>query len=170
MWNNRMTSFRSQHYPRSKNTFMVTQEYAGRYYMVLMLIVLIGAVIRTYKDRDMIIYSIAALVVCVLLGNLFAQVKMRRSIAEIFFVNDGFSIISVHDILHQSPKRSFPLKFANPTRSNDVIQFHFEDQILTLRREDWGDEFDLIWNWFISGTVEFGAAPGIEEVEPPEGL
>ena len=165
MWNNRMTSFRSQHYPRSKNTFMVTQEYAGRYYMVLMLIVLIGAVIRTYKDRDMVIYSIAALVICILLGNLFAQVKMRRSIAEIFFVNDGFSIISVHDILHQSPKRSFPLKFANPTRSNDIIQFHFEDQILTLRREDWGDEFDLIWNWFISGTLEFGAAPGAEDIE-----
>lgn len=165
MWNNRMTSFRSQHYPRSKNTFMVTQEYAGRYYMVLMLIVLIGAVIRTYKDRDMVIYSIAALIICILLGNLFAQVKMRRSIAEIFFVNDGFSIISVHDILHQSPKRSFPLKFANPTRNNDAIQFHFEDQILTLRREDWGEEFDLIWNWFISGTIEFGAAPGAEDIE-----
>jgi hypothetical protein len=157
MWNNRMASFRSQHYPRSTNTLLVTQEYAGRYYFVLAMIVLIGAVIRSYKSKEMIIYSIVALVLCVLLGNLFAQVKMRRSIAEIFFVNDGFSIISVHDILHQSPKRSFPLKFANPTRTNDEIQFHFEDQIMTLKREDWGDEFDLIWNWFTAsgqGTME----------------
>lgn len=163
MWNNRMASFRSEHYPRSKNTLLVTQEYAGRFYLVLVFIVLIAAVIRSYKDKEMIVFSIVALVLCLILGNLFAQVKMRRSIAEIFFVNDGFSIISVHDILHQSPKRSFPLKFANPTRTQDEIQFHFEDQILTLRREDWGEEFDLIWNWFISGSVEYGAAPSLED-------
>jgi hypothetical protein len=153
MWNNGSASFRSQHYPRSKNTLLVTQEYAGRYYFVLMMIVLIGAVIRTYKDREMIVFSIVALILCILLGNLFAQVKMRRSIAEIFFVNDGFSIISVHDILHQSPKRSFPLKFANPTRTENEIQFHFEDQIMTLKREDWGGEFELIWSWFTSGMM-----------------
>jgi hypothetical protein len=155
MWNNGKASFRSQHYPRSKNVLLVTQEYAGRYYMVLMFIVLIGAVIRSYKDREMILFSVIALIACILLGNLFAQVKMRRSIAEIFFVNDGFSIISVHDILHQSPKRSFPLKFANPTRTENQIQFHFEDQILHLKREDWGDEFDLIWNWFYSDMPQF---------------
>jgi hypothetical protein len=159
MWSNRMASFRSNHYPKSKNKLMVGQEYAGRYYLVLAFIVLVGAVIRTYKDREMVIFSVAALVLCILLGNLFAKVKMRRSIAEIFFVHDGFSIISVHDILHESPKRSFPLKFANPTRTENEIQFHFEDQIMTIRREDWGDEFDLIWNWFISGTVDFGAPP-----------
>lgn len=164
MWGNRMTSFRSNHYPRSTNTLMITQEYAGRYYVVMGFIVLLGAMIRSYKDREMILFSIIALVVSFLLGNLFAQVKMRRSIAEIFFVNDGFSIISVHDILHKSPKRSFPLKFANPTRTEDKIQFHFEDQIMVLQREDWGEEFDLIWNWFISGSVDYGAAPDIDAV------
>jgi hypothetical protein len=164
MWNNGKASFRSQHYPRTTNTFLVTQEYAGRYYMVLIFIVLIGAVIRSYKDKEMIIFTVVALILCILLGNLLAQVKMRRSIAEIFFVNDGFSIISVHDILHQSPKRSFPLKFANPTRTENEIQFHFEDQILTIRREDWGEEFDLIWNWFISGMVDYGAPPGMEDL------
>jgi hypothetical protein len=165
MWNNRMASFRSTHYPRSKNTFVITQEYAMRYYAVLMFITLIGAVIRSYKDKDMMIFAVFALVGCILLGNLLAHVKLKRSIAEIFFVNDGFSIISVHDILHQSPKRSFPLRFANPTRTQDQIQFHFEDQIMHLKREDWEDEFDLIWNWFISGTVEMGAAPGLEDFE-----
>jgi hypothetical protein len=163
MWSNRMASFRSTHYPRSKNTFVITQEYAMRYYLVLMFIVLIGAVIRSYKGKEMIIFGVIALIGSILLGNLLAHVKLKRSVAEIFFVNDGFSIISVHDILHQSPKRSFPLRFANPTRTEDEIQFHFEDQIMHLKREDWADEFDLIWNWFISGTVEMGAAPGIEE-------
>jgi hypothetical protein len=168
MWNNGKASFRSQHYPRSTNTLLVTQEYAGRYYFVLLFIVMIGAVIRSYNNKEMILFSIIALILSVLLGNLFGQVKLRRSIAEIFFVNDGFSIISVHDILHKSPKRSFPLKFANPTRTENAIQFHFEDQILQLKREDWGDEFDLIWNWFNTDVMQFDSyrepfAPSAEE-------
>jgi hypothetical protein len=164
MWNNGKASFRSAHYPRTKNTFLITQEYAMRYYLVLMFIVLIGAVIRSYKGKEMVIFGVIAAVVSLLLGNLLAHVKLRRSIAEILFVNDGFSIISVHDILHQSPKRSFPLRFANPTRTQDTIQFHFEDQIMTIQREDWAEEFDLIWNWFISGTVEMGASPEMESL------
>lgn len=162
MWNNGKASFRSVHYPRTKNTFLITQEYAMRYYLVLMFIVLIGAVIRSYKGKEMVLFGVIAALVSLLLGNLLAHVKLRRSIAEILFVNDGFSIISVHDILHQSPKRSFPLRFANPTRTQDTIQFHFEDQIMTIQREDWAEEFDLIWNWFISGTVEMGASPEME--------
>ena len=164
MWNNRMASFRSAHYPRTKNTLLITQEYAMRYYLVLMFIVMVIAVIRSYKDKEMIIFGIIALVVSVLLGNLLAHVKLRRSVAEIFFVNDGFSIISVHDILHESPKRSFPLRFANPTRTQDQIQFHFEDQIMHIKREDWPEEFELIWTWFISGSVEMGAAPTLEDL------
>lgn len=160
-----MASFRSTHYPQSKNAFIIKQEYAMRYYGVLMLIMLVGGVIRSYKDRDMIVFIVIALIGCIALGNLLAHVKLKRSIAEIFFVNDGFSIISVHDILHQSPKRSFPLRFANPTRTQDRIQFHFEDQIMTLEREDWAEEFDLIWNWFISGSVEMGASPSLDDLE-----
>jgi hypothetical protein len=95
MWSNRMASFRSTHYPRSKNTFVITQEYAMRYYLVLMFIVLIGAVIRSFKGKEMIIFGVIALIGSILLGNLLAHVKLKRSVAEIFFVNDGFSIISV---------------------------------------------------------------------------
>ena len=167
-----MTSFRSNHYPRSKNTFLIKQEYAMRYYAALMFIALLGVIIRSYKDResmafdtDMTIIGVIAFASCIFLGNLLAHVKLKRSIAEIFFVNDGLSIISVHDILHQSPKRSFPLKFANPTRTQDEIQFHFEDQIMHIKREDWPEEFDLIWNWFISGSMEMGAAPDLDDLQ-----
>jgi predicted membrane protein len=160
-----MGSFRSGHYPRNTNAFVITQEYAMRYYFVLMFIAMLGAVIRTYKQKEMLIFTIIAGALVLLLGNMMAHVRLRRDIAEIFFVNDGFSIISVHDILHKSPKRSFPLKWANPTRTQDEIQFHFEDQIMTLKREDWGSEFDLIWNWFLSGSLEMGAPAGMEAFE-----
>lgn len=168
MWNNRMASFRSAHYPTGRSTFVITQEYAMRYYLTLLFIVLVIGVIRSSKGfevRDMTIFVAVSVLVSLFIGNVLAKAKLRRSIAEIFFVNDGFSIISVHDILHQSPKRSFPLKFANPRRTQDEIEFHWEDQIMTLRREDWGDEFDLIWNWLISGSVEMGAAPGLEDLD-----
>lgn len=148
MWNKRIMSFRSRHYPTAKSTFFVTQEYAMRYYAILAMILMIGVMLRVYAKLDIVIFGIVGAGLCLLLGNLFAQVQLKRKIAEIFFVNDGFSIISIHDILHQSPKRSFPLRFANPTRSDDMIQFHFEDQILQIKKEDWGEEFELIWDWF----------------------
>jgi hypothetical protein len=155
MWSNRITSFRSRHYPRSKQAFVVTQEYAMRYYAILSFIGMVGVVLRVYYQREVIIFGISAAVVSLLLGNLLANIQLRRNIAEIFFVNDGFSVISIHDILHQNPKRSFPLRFANPTRAGETIQFHFEDQIMTIKKEDWGEEFDLIWNWLNTTQADF---------------
>ncbi len=168
MYNNRMTSFRSQHYPRSKQAFVIGQEYAIRYYAIFMLFVMIAVMIRLYAHREVVYFGVIGAVIAILLGNIFSGVKMRRSIAEVFFVNDGFSIISVYDILHQTPKRSFPLKFANPTRTADQIQFHFEDQIMFIKREDWPEEFELIWSWFNSGTPQYGAAPNFGTGPGPE--
>jgi hypothetical protein len=164
MYNNRMTSFRSTNYPQRRSIFLVTQEYAMRYYMVLLMFVMVGVMLQINAQKNPVYLGVGGSIASILLGNLLAHVKLRRSIAEIFFLNDGFSIISVYDILHQSPKRSFPLRFANPTRTEDQIQFHFEDQIMHLKREDWGDEFDLIWSWFISGSADYGAVIGEEEL------
>lgn len=155
-----MMSFRSRNYPRSTQTFMVMQEFAMRYYAIFALIVMIGVVLRVYYQREAVLFGFIGAAIAIFLGNILATVQAKRKIAEIFFVNDGLSVISVYDILHQTPKRSFPLRFANPTRNGDQIQFHFEDQIIEIKREDWDEDFDLIWNWlnqshldYVSGTM-----------------
>lgn len=158
MWDKRMMSFRSSNYPRSSQAFRVTQEYAMRYYAIFFFLVMAVVVIRLeqgHNTQDTVLFGLIGTMVAILLGNLMARVQLKRKIAEIFFVNDGFSVISIYDIVHQTPKRSFPLKFANPTREEDRIQFHFEDQIMHIKKEDWGDEFDLIWNWLNQTHLDF---------------
>ena len=86
-----------------------------------------------------------------ILGNIVAYVTLKKQIAEVFFVGDSFSLISTYDILFKEPHRSFPIHLANPTRNADLIQLHYEDQIIMLKREDW-DEFELIWNWLTSAN------------------
>lgn len=155
MWDKRMMSFRSSNYPRSSQAFKVTQEYAMRYYAIFLFLVMAMVVLRLERGQETVIFGLLGVGLAILLGNMMARVQLKRKIAEIFFVNDGFSVISIYDIVHQSPKRSFPLKFANPTRDETRIQFHFEDQIMHIKKEDWGDEFDLIWNWLNQTHMDF---------------
>jgi hypothetical protein len=161
MLSNRIMSFRSKHYPKSASAFRIRQETAMRYYAGLFFIVMIGAVLRMQAGHDGLVFGIVGIVLAVLLGNVIARVQLRRNIAEIFFINDGFSIISIEDILQQSAKRSFPLRFADPTRTATQIQFNFEDQIITLHKEDWDADFDLIWTWLTQGIPDYAAHLGV---------
>ena len=76
---------------------------------------------------------------------MMAYIKLRKNIAEIFFLQDHFSLISVYEILYGSENKAFPLRYANPQRTADGISLHFDDQIINLKEEDWED-FELIWN------------------------
>ncbi len=155
MWNKRMESFRSRHYPRFSSKFRLQQEYALRYYAILTFVVMIIVILRVNAGKDPLYAGLIGEAIAIGLGNIIANVQLRRNIAEIFFVNDGFSVISVHAALTQTPTQSFPLRFANPIRTDNRIEFHYEDQIMFLKREDWGEDFDLIWNYFNRPSVDF---------------
>lgn len=165
MLSNRIMSFRSKHYPKSASAFRIRQETAMRYYAGLFFVVMIGAVLRIQAGHDGLVFGVVGIVLATILGNVIARVQLRRNIAEIFFINDGFSIISIEDILQQSAKRSFPLRFADPTRTATQIQFNFEDQIITLNKEDWDAEFDLIWTWLTQGIPDYAAHLGVSPHE-----
>jgi hypothetical protein len=142
------TRFRSRHYPRKANKVVVKQEYAMKFYAMFAAVVMMLAVLRMQSGHGILWFSLIGMVLAVVLGSFFANAQMERQVAEILFVNDSFSIISVKDALHQGPTGRFPLHFSNPHRTENTITFTYEDRILTLKREDWEDEFDLIWNWF----------------------
>lgn len=148
-------SFRSRDFPRRMQPFLVQQEYAIRYYAILTFLVMVAVVLRINSGRDPVWFGLIGEALAIFIGNVMAGVALRRKIAEIFFVNDGFTIISVHAALTQTPTRSFPLRFANPTRTESTIQFHYEDQIMSIKREDWPEDFDLIWNWFNRQPIDF---------------
>jgi hypothetical protein len=127
----------------------VVQEYAMSYYAGLSFIVMLGAVLRINAGKDILLFALIGEGVAIFLGNVLSTAAMKRKIAEVLFVSESFSLISVHDLVYKSPPLSFPLKFANPVRMGDTIQVHYLDQVLTLKKEDF-DDFDLIWNWFLA--------------------
>ncbi len=155
MWDSRKMSFRSRHYPPKRSAFLVQQDYALRYYAILTFLVMVIVMLRINAGKDPLLIGVIGEAIAILLGNIIANVQLRKKIAEIFFVNDGFSVIPIHSALHQVPAQSFPLRFANPTRTVNTIQFHYEDQIMVLKRDDWGEDFDLIWNWFNQNHLDF---------------
>ena len=141
-----MTDFKSRFYPSTSQRFVIIQEYALRYYAGFFTVFMIFIMLRILSGKEIVFEAIVGAVSSVLLGNMIAYGVMKRRIAEIFFVNDTFTVVSVHDILYRTPGQSFPLRMANPFRTGDEIQFTFGDQIMRIYKEDW-PEFDLVWNW-----------------------
>ncbi|MEZ4773058.1 MAG: hypothetical protein R3D00_07740 [Bacteroidia bacterium] len=148
-----MTSFQSHQYPRSRNGIVILQEYAMQYYGAINAILMLAIMVRVAagsSGQSILWIAIAGEVIALVIGNLLAYGKLRRTIAEIFFVNDHFSMISVYEILFKGENNAFPLVYANPDMLNeDTVSVHFNDQIITLHRKDW-EEFDLIRDYLFS--------------------
>ncbi|TAE47034.1 MAG: hypothetical protein EAZ89_18850 [Bacteroidetes bacterium] len=150
-----MKSFRSRNYPRSSNALLVGQEFAMQYYAALTLIIMLGLMVRVVSggvDYQLLLWALGAEVLAVLLGNALSNAKMRRTLAEIFFVKEHFSLISVYDILHKKESHVFPLAYASARRSADgkTLSLHYHDQILTLNEADWGEDFEEVCSWLFS--------------------
>jgi hypothetical protein len=146
-------SFKSKRYPRNRNRLFITQEYAMEYYGMFTLVVMLGvmvAIANGNMGRGLLAWALIGEVLALLLANGMAYGKLKRSYAQIQFINDHFSLISVHDILHENAQHAFPLKYANPSRGKDFIQLHYNDQIVQLKEEDWGEDFEMIWSWLVA--------------------
>lgn len=153
-----MISFKSKQYPTSRRGFVILQEYAMQAYGVLMMFVILAVMVRVAVGKPVLWMAIIGVAFALLIGNLYAYVQLRKTTAEIFFVNDHFSIISVYEILFEEGQRTaFPLPYASPKRYPDKITLHYHDQIMSLNKDDW-DEFDLIWNWLTEGRQVVGGS------------
>ncbi len=147
-----MTNFKSRHYPSSRSGVLVVQEYAIQYYgafnILLMLAVLVQISAGKWSQGLMWMVVVGE-VIALALGNMLALAKTRRNYAEVFFLEDHFSLISVHEILFSPKNHAFPLLYANAVMDPDGDRFsvHFNDQIINFYKKDW-EEFDLIWGYF----------------------
>ena len=153
------TSFTSKHFPSNRNRLFILQEYAVQYYAAFTLVVMLGVMLSIANGkggRDLILWTVIGELLALALANLMAGAKLKRSYAQITFIGDHFSLISVHDILYDNKNHAFPLRFANAQRGEDRIQIHYNDQIITLDRDEW-DDFDLIWNYLIAAPSDTGS-------------
>ncbi|MEO0894803.1 MAG: hypothetical protein AAFY71_00185 [Bacteroidota bacterium] len=151
-----MTSFHSKQYPKSRNKLAISQEYAMQYYAginVVIMVYVMLSVVSGNTDMNLLWGVLIAEVVAVVVGNWLGQSLLQRTWAEIFFVGEHFSLISVGEILDKPNNHAFPLRLANPflDPDQDKVTFHFNDQVITLRRKDW-EEFDLIVDYLYSRT------------------
>ena len=154
-----MVSFRSRRYPSSGNPLLVTQEYAMQYYAAFNIVLMLGVMAKVVAGgmpAYLIWWVVGWEALAIGLGNVLAQARLKRSYAEIFFVEEHFSLISIHEILHGREHEAFPMLYANPALSpdGDTITIHFHDLVVNLHRRDWEDEdFDLIYDWFYSRII-----------------
>ena len=150
-----MTNFRSSFFPRSSNRLLISQEYAMQYYAGLNMIIMLGILVKVISagmgiGSGMILAIVLAELAAVGIGNLMAYAKMRRNIAEILFINDHFSLISVYEVLDENKPKAFPMIYANASMiSEDTISLHFNDQVVNLKRENW-EEFDLLCEYLFA--------------------
>jgi len=154
-----MTNFKSKHYPKSSNGVLIMQEYAMQYYAGINMLIILGVLLKlygTYGSGSLLYFVLGGEVLALVLGNVLAYGSMRRNYAELFFLKDHFSAISVYDMLFSQDKEptAFPLVYANAHMDSEEkkLSFTFNDQIITLRKENW-EEFDLIYNYFIAKTI-----------------
>lgn len=151
-----MNSYKSHQYPTTRNPILMLQEKAMFYYAVFCGGMLAGLMLLMQSGVSSwisLIYAIAGLLISVGLGNVFAAVKLKKTYAQIFFVGENVSLISVYDILFPGDRPAFPLRFTNPLRSESVLSFHFKDQIIVLKKEDW-DDFESIWQQFVVVPID----------------
>lgn len=157
-------TFRSRHYPRNSSPFMIRQEYSFRYYAVTLFIAMVAILLRMSYKQEVLLFGGISILLAFAVGMLMGKVALRRNIAEIFFINDGFSVICIDDILDKKPQRTFPLRFASPSRHQNQIHVNFDDQVVVLKQEDWGGDFELIWNWLTQDLPQYQSTrPGGNE-------
>ncbi|MEO0581836.1 MAG: hypothetical protein AAF135_06425 [Bacteroidota bacterium] len=149
-----MTSFRSKLYPTSTNRVRVVQESSMQYYAglnVLIMLYVIAAISTGDFSFNLLWQVVIMEVIAVGLGNMLGRARLHRNYAEIFFVGDHFSLISVYEVVTERKNHAFPMMYASPSMNpeGDQLTFHFNDQVITLRRKDW-EEFDLIADYMFA--------------------
>ncbi|MEM6628506.1 MAG: hypothetical protein AAF694_02490 [Bacteroidota bacterium] len=144
-----MTSFRSINYPQSKNRWLIFQESAMQFYGAGMLLVMLGVMLKVYLGQNVLGFALIGTVLSLLLGNLLAYSQLKRQVAEVFFLDKHFAVLSVYEILFGHENHVFPLHYASPSRDGTTLSIHYLDRIVQLQKKDWED-FELIWDWFSS--------------------
>lgn len=125
-------------------------QYYAAFNVVIMLLLLVQ-ILSGGMGLELLWWVIIGEAIALGLGNLLGRARLRRTFAELFFVNDHFALISVHAILSREEPQAFPLKFANAELDpeGDRLTLHFHDQVLSLSRADW-EEFDLVCAYFFA--------------------
>jgi hypothetical protein len=138
-----MNSFKSRFYPGKRKKWLIFQEQAmiqfGRLSMVVMLLTLL----RVFKHQDIFLFALVGFALALVAGNLMAVVSMRRQIAEVFFLQEHFAVLSVWEVLFSKETKTFPLELSNFSREENAASFHYFDRIIVLKAGDW-EAFDLI--------------------------
>lgn len=141
-----MNSFKSKHYPNRKSKWLIFQEKAMIHFGRLSMIVMLLTLLRVFRNQEILLFAVIGFSISLALANLMAIVSMRRQVAEIFFLQEHFAMLSVWDVLFTRESKTFPLELTNFSREENQASFHYFDRVVVLKPQDW-DAFDLICSY-----------------------
>lgn len=137
-----LKSFKSIHYPKELHPIVISQKYAGAAYLWLTISLVVLIVYRLSLGFNVFYTGIIGVFLSIFLSNVFAVIKMRKTITEVGFYNDNFYINNVYDLVRDHETLMFPLHYANPKNSSEGLIVHYFGRVFILKQEDWDDE-----NW-----------------------
>lgn len=138
-----MNSFRSRYYPGKKKKWLIFQEMAMLHFGRLGMLVMLLTLLRVFRHQDILTFSVSGFALALALSNLLAVVSLRRQVAEVFFLQDHFAVLTAWEVLFSRETRTFPLELANLAREEKQASFHYFDRIIVLKSQDW-EAFELI--------------------------
>jgi hypothetical protein len=139
-----MQTFTSRQYPQTRNALMLQQEHAMRAYAVVVVGAMVVTMMQVAQGKPLSWWLLALLLGGGVIANVIAGMQLKRTVGAIMFGTEHFTVLSVQDIASQKQPEPFPLAYANPSHNGNVLTFHYHDQVMALRREDWPD-FDTLW-------------------------
>lgn len=139
-----LQTFTSKHYPTSRNAFVTSQEYAMQYYGIFSLALMLTVLLAVVNGKEIMWLLIVGASLAAVGANIASRVALHRTLAAIVFSGEHFMLLTVRDILDGKQPEVFPIAYASPQHGGNTLSIHYHDQLISLRRADWGD-FDRIW-------------------------
>lgn len=139
-----MIRVKSTNYPAG-NPFKIFQDYAWWYYMVLFSTLMLILFFQLARRGPILMPGVAGIFGTVVFSNVLAVVRMKKERAEIGFHEKHFFIRSVYQVLMRKEPAFFPLPYANPRISGDVLYITYFDNIVVLDKEEWEDWDEMLY-------------------------
>ena len=137
--------FVSHNDPGDESPFAVRNQAFLHRLAQFLLVYMLALGLRLNQNAELLWFSIISLGVVMLLAYFAASYSLHTKWARLRIRGNAIYLYSVDDCLQKEQiAEPFPLNYVSLSRSDDGVQLHYHDQVVTLKREDWPEFQDMV--------------------------